>query len=168
MITSTNGELVRWAFEEVLNNHDVTPLAESFWTDTTPEQRFPDRTCRGRAEIVPYFEQVFAALPDFHMRILTLVEDGPDVFVHWRMTGTHTGGTFQGIDATGKPIDIQGMDHFVFSGPGKLESNTIIFDQLTFARQVGFVPPDRGPADRAAKAAFNAKNRLAARLRRRG
>ena len=46
-------------------------------------------------------------------------------------------------------------------------SNTVVFDQMTFARQVGLLPPDGSGADKALKAAFNAKTRVALAARRR-
>ena len=46
-----------------------------------------------------------------------------------------------------------------------LVSNFVVFDQMQFARQIGMLPPDGTAADRATKAAFNAKTRLLSRLR---
>jgi hypothetical protein len=80
----SNGELIRWAFEQ-LNNHDVGPLKQ-FWHDGTVE-RFPDRTCHGADEIARYFEDTFAAVPDMHMEVVALAEQGDDVFVQWKLTG---------------------------------------------------------------------------------
>lgn len=56
------------------------------------------------------------------------------------------------------------MDHFV-AREGTIASNFAAFDQLQFARQIGMMPPDRSPADRAMKAAFNAKTRLLRRIK---
>jgi hypothetical protein len=39
-------------------------------------------------------------------------------------------------------------------------------DQLQYAREIGMMPPDGSAADRAMKAAFNARTRLARRLKR--
>src|SRR3954471_4489243 len=158
---ASNGELVRWAFER-LNDHDVAPLKE-FWTDDTVEH-FPDRTCRGAEEIAAYFEDTLRALPDFHMEIVSLVEQGDDVFVQWHLTGTHQG-PLLGIEPTGKRLAIDGIDHFVFRD-GKVVSNFIVTDQLAYARQIGMMPPDGSAADRGMKAAFNARTRLARRLKR--
>ncbi len=58
------------------------------------------------------------------------------------------------------------MDHFVVRD-GTVASNFVVFDQMQFARQIGMLPADGSAADRAMKAAFNAKTRLLARLRRR-
>jgi steroid delta-isomerase-like uncharacterized protein len=155
----SNGELIRWAFEQ-LNRRDVSALRR-FWDDDTVE-RFPDRTCRGADEIAAYFEDAFAALPDWHMEIVALAEQGDDVFVHWRLAGTHQGALL-GIQATGKRVAIDGMDHFVVRD-GRVISNFVVFDQLQYARQIGMMPPDASAADRAMKAAFNARTKLAGRI----
>ena len=160
---ASNAELIRWAFE-VLNGRDITPL-RGFWSEATVE-RFPDATCRGADEIAAYFETVFAALPDFRMRVDSLVEQGDDVFVHWHLTGTHSGGPFAGIAATGRSVALDGIDHFVLRD-GAVVSNFGVFDQMQFARQIGMLPPDDSPADRAMKAAFNGKTGLVKRVRER-
>jgi hypothetical protein len=98
------------------------------------------------------------------MEVVAIAEQGDDVFVHWQLTGTHSG-TFQGIDATGRRIALDGIDHFVVRD-GRVVSNFVVFDQMQFARAIGMLPPDGSRADRAMKAAFNARSRLTARLRR--
>jgi predicted ester cyclase len=157
---ASNGELIRWAFER-LNDHDVAPLKE-FWTEDTVEH-FPDRTCRGPAEIAAYFEDTFRAIHDFNMEVVSLAEQGDDVFVQGHLTGTHEG-TLLGIEPTGKPIALDGMDHFVVRD-GRVVSNFVVSDQMDYARQIGMIPPDGSAADRAMKAAFNARTKLARRLR---
>jgi steroid delta-isomerase-like uncharacterized protein len=157
---ATNGELVRWAFDRI-NDHDVAPLKQ-FWTADTVEH-FPDRTCRGAEEIGAYFEDTFRGVPDLRMEIVSLAEQGGDVFVQWRLTGTHEG-TLLGIEATGKRLEIEGIDHFVLRD-GKVVSNFVKVDQLDYARQLGMMPPDGSAADRAMKAAFNARTKLARRLK---
>src|SRR5437763_4552354 len=141
---ATNSELIRWAFE-MLNRHDVTPLKQ-YWTEKTVE-RFPDRTCRGVDEIAQYFEDAFAAIPDFHIEVRAVVEQGEHVFAHWRLTGTHDG-PLAGIQPTGKAVSIDGMDHFVVRD-GAVVSNFVVFDQMQYARQIGMMPPDQSNTDRA-------------------
>lgn len=160
--TATNAELIRWAFD-VLNTHDVTAL-KPYWTESTRE-RFPNATCVGPDEIGAYFEATFAAVPDFRIEIVALAEQGDDVFVQWRLTGTHSGAAWQGIGPTGKTLELDGIDHFVVRD-GKVESNFVVFDQLQFARQIGMMPADGSPADRAMKAAFNGKTQLLQRIKR--
>ena len=157
---ASSGELVRQALD-ALNRHDIEALKE-FWTEETVE-RFPDRTCRGAEEIAAYFEEAFAALPDWNMEILAVAESGEDVLVHWHLSGTHRGPVL-GIEPTGKRLAIDGMDHFVVRD-GKIASNFVVFDQLQYARQIGMMPADGSGADRALKCAFNLRTKLAQRIR---
>jgi steroid delta-isomerase-like uncharacterized protein len=152
----SNADLVRGAFD-ALNRRDLAAI-RPFWTADTIE-RFPDRTCRGSDEIAAYFEATFAAIPDWRLDIVALAAQGEHVFVHWHMTGTHAG-TLLGIAATGKPIELDGMDHFVIAN-GKVVSNDVVFDQMAFARQIGLLPPDGTLVDRALKSAFGMKTKLA-------
>jgi steroid delta-isomerase-like uncharacterized protein len=157
----TNAELVRWAFDR-LNECDLESLKQ-FWNADTVE-RFPTGTVRGTDAIAEYFAEAFAALADWHMEVVALVQQDDDVFVHWQLTGTHSG-RFQGLAATGRHVTLDGMDHFVVRD-GRLISNFVVFDQMQFARAVGMLPADGTRGDRAAKSAFNARTKLAARLRR--
>lgn len=158
-VDASPGELVRWAFE-VINTHDIDPLRE-FWTDETVE-RFPDATYRGTAEVAGFFEGLFAAVPDVRLDVVAVAEQGDDVFVQWKLTGTHSGAPFQGVAATGKRLAIDGIDHFVVRD-GNAVSNFVVFDQMQFARAIGLMPPDGSAADRGLKKLFNAKTRLARR-----
>jgi predicted ester cyclase len=158
---ASNAELIRWAFE-VINSHDITPL-RAHWTPETVE-RFPDRTCRGGEEIGAYFEGLFAALPDVHMEVVHVAAEGDAVFVRWHLTGTHTGTAWAGIEPTGKRIELDGIDHFTVRDR-TVVSNFVVFDQMEVGRQFGLLPPDGSAPDRALKAAFNAKNRVAEAIR---
>lgn len=149
-------DLLRWLFDRI-NQHDV-PSMRQVWTTSTVEL-FPDAPCRGADEVAAYFADKFAAIQEFHLEVLAIADSGEDAFVHWRMTGRHTG-TLLGIAGTGKEIELDGIDHFVLRD-GKVISNTIVFDQMKFARQVGLLPPDGSMADKALKGAFNAKARVA-------
>jgi steroid delta-isomerase-like uncharacterized protein len=152
----SNADVIRWSFEQ-LNRRDVAAMRQ-LWSDDTVE-RFPDRTCHGPDEIAAYFEETLAALPDLELETVALVEQGDDVFVRWHLTGTQEG-RIQGIDGTGKQLELDGADHFTLKD-GKIVSNFVIFDQMQWARHVGLMPPEGSTADRAIKAAFNAKTRVA-------
>jgi steroid delta-isomerase-like uncharacterized protein len=146
----------------MLNEGDVAALKE-LWTEDTIE-RFPDKTCRGGEEIAAYFEGTLVAIPDFHIEVLAIAEQGDDVFVQWHLTGTHAG-PLLGIAPTGKRLAIDGIDHFVVRD-GKVVSNFVVSDQLEYARQIGMMPADGSAGDRALKALFNARSKLARRLKR--
>ena len=158
---ASNGDLVRWSFSKI-NEHDVEALKQ-FWTPQTAE-RFPDKSLTGADEIAAYFNDVFAAFEGFRIEIEALAEDGDDVFVRWRMTGRHTG-PFTGIEATGKELEVDGIDHFVIRDE-KVVSNFVVFDRMQFAQQLGVMPPDDSRQDKAMKSLFNAKTKLASKLKR--
>ena len=158
---ASNGDLVRWAFGQI-NKHDVEPLKQ-FWTPETNE-RFPDKTATGSEEIAAYFDEVFAAISDFKLEIQALADDGEDVFVRWHMTGRHTG-PFTGIEGTGKEVSIDGIDHFVIRD-GKVISNFVVFDRVQFGQQLGLMPPDDSRGDKAMKALFNTRTKIASKLKR--
>lgn len=157
----SNAELIRWTFENI-NQRDTSVLRQVWTADTVV--RFPDRICNGAEEIAAYFDEVFAAMPDWHMEVVSTATDGDDVFVHWHLTGTHTG-LLLGIEPTGKALAVDGMDHFVVRD-GKVVSNFVIFDQMQYARQIGMMPPDGSSADKALKSAFNLRTKVAERIRR--
>jgi steroid delta-isomerase-like uncharacterized protein len=158
----SNAELIRWSFEQ-LNRHDIPALREIWSADVV--ERFPDRTCRGIDAVARYFEDTFAAVPDMRIEPLAIVEQGDEVFVRWRLTGTHDG-PVQGIEGTGKPIELDGIDHFVLRD-GKIVSNFVVFDQMQYSRQLGILPAQDSAADKAMKAAFNAGTKVVRRLKER-
>ena len=157
----TNTELALQVFDAI-NAHDIGAL-RALWPPEMTE-RFPDQTLHGPDELAAYFEGAFSAMPDFHMEVLRTAEEGDAVFVRWRLTGTHTGSAFSGIETTGRRIEVDGMDHFTVQD-GKVVSNFVVFDQMEIARGLGLLPPDGSTADRALKSAFNAKTKIAGAIR---
>src|SRR5947209_5670492 len=65
----------------------------------------------GRDEMIAYFDDLYAAIPDFHLEILDLVGEGDKAVVRWRVTGTFAGpGPFQGLDPNGARVELEGCD----------------------------------------------------------
>lgn len=157
--TVSNVDLVRRAFE-ALNRHDVG-AARKLWSDDAL-WRVPDRVSRGPREVASYFEEVFTAMPDAHLELIAIADQGSDVFARWHLTGRHAG-PFNGIAATGNAIALDGVDHLVVRN-GRIVSNTVVFDQLEFARQLGTMPAASSRAERVMKLLVNARTKL---LRRR-
>jgi predicted ester cyclase len=83
-----------------------------------------------------------AALPDGHMEVVRAVENGNEVFVGGTFAGTHTGDmvTPQGtMPASGGKLALPYADYFRVEG-GKIVEHNVVFDQLTFASQLGAGP----------------------------
>ena len=149
------------AAQEAINRRDYSGVRALSTEETVCH--FPDGTIRGVDDIVAYFENAFVAIPDRRLEILVAVETGDDVITRWRMTGTQDG-PFGGLPGTGRPLRVEGFEHFVMRD-GKMVSSVVITDQLAFARQIGLVPAEGSAPDRAMKLAFGLKTRLARRLR---
>jgi steroid delta-isomerase-like uncharacterized protein len=114
---------------------------------------------RGRQAIVGFFQEVFAAVPDLETTVTRLVAGETQAAVEWRMQGHFTGAPFQGIDPTGKHVELRGLDLLEIED-GETVSNTAYYDGAAFARQVGMLPPEGSGAERTMKTAFNAVTKV--------
>lgn len=118
---------------------------------------------RGKSAIRGFFGELIGAFPDFDIDVVHMVGDDQHAVIQWHATGTFTGTPFQGVHATGRRVDLRGCDVMRFED-GKLTHNTIYYDGLGFARQVGLLPREGSAADKAMTAAFNAGVDVWARL----
>ncbi len=122
---------------------------------------------KGKSSVRDFFAQFFTAVPDLVFEIESVMGVDENVAVgQWKMSGTFNGGPFQGIEPTGRFIELRGIDVMEFEN-GLLRFNTIYYDGLSFARQVGLLPAAGSRSDQAMLTAFNASTRIKSRLRRR-
>lgn len=154
-------EIARDIFENVLNQHDADAL-RPYWADDLVEE-LPTGTYRGPDEMAHYFAATFAALSDFHIEPEQVIGEDDTVFVKWRLSGTFDGRPWQGIEPTGDRIELLGIDCFTFR-EGRITRNEVVFDQMSFARQIGMLPAQDSTGERTMKVAFNARTKLKRRL----
>jgi steroid delta-isomerase-like uncharacterized protein len=123
-----------------------------------------------REEVVAWFRGFFDAVPDLHMDVedVTIAgEPGRErVTVRWHITGTFSGAPYMGIQPTGRPVDLRGMD-LIDVEDGRVAGNNIYYDQLTFARQVGMLPAEGSQGDRLMTGVFNLVTKARAAVRQR-
>lgn len=84
------------------------------------------------------YRAFFAGFPDLHLGVLDSVSDEDRVAVRFRLTGTHSG-TFQGIPATGRSIDVGGLTILKFQD-GKAIERWNQLDQMGMLQQLGVIP----------------------------
>ena len=104
--TEDNKTLVR-KFYETYNGGD---LQSAF--DTYISQDLVNHTNGGAMDRQLWMQSDLAAkvaMPDQTMTILAQAADGEKVFTHWILQGTHTGGDFLGIPASGKTTRLQAV-----------------------------------------------------------
>ncbi len=121
---------------------------------------------RGHEQIGALYREMFAAFPDFDMQVLRIVADGAVAAVQWVAKGTFSGAPFQGIRATGRRVELRGLD-FMQIEDGLVRHNTIYYDGASFARELGMLPARDSFGEHAMLAAFNTRTRLGSLLRRR-
>jgi steroid delta-isomerase-like uncharacterized protein len=150
---------------DAFNAHDLDGMA-AFWDDETIEDLVPVGILRGPAELREYFGTMFRALPDVEMTVERVIADASVATVQWRMTGTFTGGPFQGLEPNGKYVEMRGCD-LIELDERIIRRNTVFFDSFSFARAVGMMPPRDSGAERAMLSAFNAVTKVRSRMRER-
>jgi steroid delta-isomerase-like uncharacterized protein len=119
---------------------------------------------RGADAVRGFFAELFAAMPDFELTIERVVSDDSAVAVKWLARATFTSAPFQGIQPTGKPVELRGVDFFEVED-GMIRRNTVYYDGASFARQIGMLPAQGSLAERTMRGLFNLKTRLRRALR---
>ena len=162
--TPTPSEVARTIFE-ALSKRDLD-TAMKFNTDDAVDDFVAIGEFRGRLAIRRFFDELLAAFPDFDIAVDRIVGDDSAAVVQWHAAGTFSGGKFQGIEPTGKRVQIRGVDVMEFA-EGRYVHNTIYYDRATFAWQIGMLPRSGSVTEKATLAAFNATTRLRQRRNRR-
>jgi steroid delta-isomerase-like uncharacterized protein len=162
--TPTPSEVARTIFE-ALSTKDLD-TAMKFTTDYAVDDFVAIGEFRGRLAIRRFFDELLAAFPDFAIAVDRIVGDDSAAVVQWHAAGTFSGGKFQGIEPTGKRVQIRGVDVMEFA-EGRYVHNTIYYDGASFARQIGMLPRAGSGAEKATLFGFNASTRLRQRRNRR-
>ena len=151
------GKVARAYFEAVARR-DVDGMI-ACWEPGGIDRIAPLGPLRVPDEMRAAFEELFAAVPDMQFEIVDFVAARNTAAVRWRMRGTFYGGTFQGVEPTGARVDLEGIDMLTIED-GLIRHNEAFYDGLTFARQVGLMPPQDSSAERAMTQVFNARTRV--------
>jgi glyoxylase-like metal-dependent hydrolase (beta-lactamase superfamily II) len=111
-----------------------------------------------------FVSQLLGAFPDLHMQVVSTTAQDERCAVHWKLTGTFAGpGSFAGVSPTGSVVELEGCDLLTVRD-GLIHNNDAFADGMTFAREIGMMPPKDSSAELRMTAAFNAKTRLTGRL----
>ena len=164
MADSPAAAIARRYFDSVAR-HDLD-AAMACWAPGGIDHLAPVGELRVPEELRAYFEELFAAMPDFAYEVTSLIEQGDRVAVHWTAAGHFSGRPYAGIRANGSAISTEGADLIQVEN-GLIKRLDSYWDDSAIARQIGVLPARKSFQERMLLGAFNTKTRLKSLLGRR-
>jgi steroid delta-isomerase-like uncharacterized protein len=131
-----NKALARRYNQEVDNGGDFSHLDDFFAPNYV--LHLPGYPPVGREGYQQVLEQFRNAFTGFAVTFDEQVAEGDFVVNRWTTRGTHTG-NFNGIPATGKTIEMTGMNIQRFEN-GKIAEHWGVFDTVGLMQQLGVIP----------------------------
>lgn len=136
------------AYFDAWNAHDGTAVARTF----APRGTYEDPTTGGPVagvDVGRIVESLCAAFPDLSFERSEAVGDGGRWLVEWTMRGHNRGAIRAGINATGKVMELRGVDVFDVGDDG-IRAARGYFDQKAFVESFGLMaliqPVEQGAA----------------------
>ena len=123
------------AFVDAMNNRSFDKLGDfvdANYTEHTPD---PMMKSKGLAGLLESMKATETMLPDFKVKVNWMIAEGDLVMSHYRWTGTNTG-SVEGMPATGKAMDVEGVDIIRFKD-GKGVEHWGYFDMGKMMEQMG-------------------------------
>ncbi len=142
MSAEENKAIVRRAIEEGWNQGNLAVFDETNAPEYVDHAAIPGQGpgAEGYKQAV---QMTRAAFPDLHLTIDDMIAEGDRVVTRWTARGTHQGEYF-GIPATGKPVEITGINIGRIVN-GKVVENWQNSDQLGLMQQLSVIPaPGQG------------------------
>jgi steroid delta-isomerase-like uncharacterized protein len=137
---SANRQLLN-RYVELYNAGDLDGVIDLYADDAV--QNMPDGSFEGRSAIRARLAQELAGFTDVNHTVRSFVEQGDLFCDEWTFAGTHTqpfplpDGTE--LPPTGARVEIRGME-LVQVRDGRVVVNTLYYDNLAVAAQLGIVP----------------------------
>lgn len=147
------------SYFEAIAARDPTAAA-AHWHAEGIDDLVPLGVFRGPEAVRGLFREMFASMPDMTMAVDRITADQEGAAVQWRLAGTFSGAPFQGIEPTGRRVELRGTDCLEIDEQGKVRRNTGYYDGAAFARAIGMLPPQDSGVERAMRTGFNAVTKL--------
>jgi steroid delta-isomerase-like uncharacterized protein len=129
-------------YVELYNAGDLDGVIDLYAEDSV--QGMPDGVFEGKSEIRGRLAQELAAFTDILHTVRSFVDQGDAFADEWTFAGTHSAPAAlpdgSEVPATGRRIEIKGMEIVRVDADGKIVLNTLYYDNLAVAVQLGLVP----------------------------
>jgi len=124
---------------DLINAGDIAGFATSLSDDFVEHEELPglEPTKEG---VQAFFHMLRAAFPDLRMEVEDLIVSERRAVARVRASGTHDGGEFLDLPATGKRFDVQLIDIMGFGDDGLVSEHWGVLDQLGMLQQLGAIP----------------------------
>lgn len=132
-----NQEIMRKFYEEVMNKHN-TSMVDSLVASDYIEHCIDPGYTPDRNGLRKGWEDFIKGYPDLNCKINFMVADTDCVTVQYTITGTNTG-SVMGMAATGKKINVDGVDIVRFKN-GKAFEHWGYMDEMKMMAQLGMSP----------------------------
>lgn len=119
---------------ERLNAGDLDGAVAVFAPNAHDHDPAPDQPA-GREGFKAFFTTVTQAFPDAHLEPANVVADDEHVCIAHTLSGTHKG-EFHGIPATGRPVEVRGLQMARFAD-GQIVERWCSSDELGILTQLG-------------------------------
>ncbi len=120
-----------------LNAGNIDAAVRSFAVDAVDHDPAPGQLA-GRDGFRQFFQSLATAFPDAKIAPAHMVADDEHVSIAYTLTGTHKG-DFHGVAATGKPIEVRGVQIGRFVD-GEIVERWGSSDELGIMQQIGAAP----------------------------
>ena len=135
-MSQENVAVMHRMYEEVLNKGNIDLMDELTAVGFISHEVPPDYP----GGFKQYWTDFRVAFPDLHFTIDDTIAEGDKVVCRCTMRGTHRG-EFMGIPATGKQVEVEGIDIAYFR-EGKGVEHWASYDELGMMQQLGVIPTE--------------------------
>lgn len=111
--------LMRQFYDEVVNHGRIELLDEIVADDFVEHEEFPGMP-QGKDGVKEFVSMMRSGFPDLRFDVEDVVASGDTAVARVRMRGTHEG-TFMGVPASGRKIDVPTIDWVRFRGDQVIE-----------------------------------------------
>ena len=142
-MSASNKQVIRAFLEDVLNRGDLDRANDLVKEDFIELDPLPGQQ-QGREGLKAVIAQLRSAFDGMHWVVNEMVAEDDKVVTRFTWTGTHQG-TFLGIPATGKKVEVKGVVIDRLES-GKMADSRILMDTLGLLQQLGAIPAPKPPA----------------------
>jgi predicted ester cyclase len=123
---------------DLINAADIDAFGSHLADEFTEREDLPGFP-PSKAGVIQYFRMLIAAFPDLRMVAEDVIASGDKAVARVRVTGTNKG-SFMGMSATDKRVDVQLIDIIRFGDDGRAHEHWGVVDQLAMMQQLGAIP----------------------------